>query len=257
FGGFSGPGAGLSGVTASALAAGTYGNALTFSNAGNAFTGSGAALTALNAGSIASGTLALARGGTGADLSATGGTGQLLKQTAAGAAVSVAALTAGDIPNLDAAKITTGNLAVARMPAGGAWALTSNLNLDSNTLVVDPANGRVGVGNAAPAFPLDVSPPSGNAIARFGSGNPAYLIASPPEAGFNAYYNGAGNFYGGTGAAGILNFDTVAGSYNFQTAPSGTAGNPATMTNRFVVGNTGTVSVPSPGTLSIGVRNVA
>lgn len=54
----------------------------------------------LAASKITTGQLALARGGTNADLSATGGTGQVLKQTSAGGAVTVAALTAGDIPAL-------------------------------------------------------------------------------------------------------------------------------------------------------------
>lgn len=52
----------------------------------------------LAASKITTGQLALARGGTNADLSATGGTGQVLKQTSAGGAVTVAALTAGDMP---------------------------------------------------------------------------------------------------------------------------------------------------------------
>jgi hypothetical protein len=43
----------------------------------------------------------LAYGGTNADLSATGGAGQFLRQSAAGAAVTVAALAAGDLPALN------------------------------------------------------------------------------------------------------------------------------------------------------------
>src|SRR4029077_13321802 len=52
-------------TSASGLAAGTYANALTLSNAGNSFTGSGAGLNTLNASNISTGTLAVARGGTG------------------------------------------------------------------------------------------------------------------------------------------------------------------------------------------------
>lgn len=69
---------------------------------------------------IASGQVALARGGTGSDLSATGGAGQVLKQSSAGGAVSVGALSASDIPNLDASKITTGTIATARLASGTA-----------------------------------------------------------------------------------------------------------------------------------------
>jgi hypothetical protein len=69
---------------------------------------------------INSGTLALARGGAAADLSATGP--GFLKQASAGAAVTVAALAAGDIPNLDTSKLTTGLLALARGGTGASLA---------------------------------------------------------------------------------------------------------------------------------------
>ncbi len=60
--------------------------------------------------------LALSRGGTGANLSATGGSGQYLKQTSSGGAVTVGTIPATDIPNLDAAKITTGTLSSSLLP---------------------------------------------------------------------------------------------------------------------------------------------
>lgn len=77
----------------------------------------------LDTSKLTSGQLAVARGGTGADLSATGGAGQVLKQSSTGAAVTVEALVASDIPNLDAAKITSGQLASARggVPSGTAF----------------------------------------------------------------------------------------------------------------------------------------
>jgi hypothetical protein len=68
----------------------------------------------LAASQITSGQLALARGGTGADFSATGGANQIVRQNSAGGVLTVSALAAGDIPNLDAGKITSGTLAVAR-----------------------------------------------------------------------------------------------------------------------------------------------
>jgi hypothetical protein len=70
-----------------------------------------------------SGLLGLARGGNNADLSATGGASQVLKQVSLGAAVTVGQLAFTDIsgtastaqiPNLDASKITTGQIALAR-----------------------------------------------------------------------------------------------------------------------------------------------
>ena len=74
------------------------------------------------AGDINSGMLALARGGAAADLSATGP--GFLKQATTGAAVTVAALAAGDVPNLDTSKLTTGLLAVARGGTGATLAAT-------------------------------------------------------------------------------------------------------------------------------------
>lgn len=61
----------------------------------------------LAASAITSGLLALARGGTAADLSATGGTGQVVKQESAGAAFTVGALVASEIPSLSTTKITS------------------------------------------------------------------------------------------------------------------------------------------------------
>jgi hypothetical protein len=58
---FSGNGASLTNVSATGLAAGTYANAYTFSNAANSFTGVGTGLTALNASNLASGTVPDAR----------------------------------------------------------------------------------------------------------------------------------------------------------------------------------------------------
>ncbi len=75
-----------------------------------------------DASNINAGTLALARGGVGANLSGTGP--GFLKQTGVGLAVTVAALAAGDVPNLDTSKLTTGLLAVARGGTGATLAAT-------------------------------------------------------------------------------------------------------------------------------------
>ena len=53
---FAGNGAGLTGVSASGLAAGTYSNAYTFNNAANSFTGNGSGLTGVSASGLAAGT---------------------------------------------------------------------------------------------------------------------------------------------------------------------------------------------------------
>lgn len=122
------------------------------------------AALSLAASQIASGQLALARGGTGADLSATGGTGFVLKQTAAGAAVSVAALVAADIPSLDASKITTGTFADARIAASNvtqhqaALSITASQISDRSTALVTSLTGtpnRVTVSGANGAITLN------------------------------------------------------------------------------------------------------
>ncbi|MFH1063514.1 MAG: hypothetical protein V1729_00370, partial [Candidatus Woesearchaeota archaeon] len=50
----------------------------------------------------------------------------------------------------------TGNLAVANMPLGGVWALTSNLNV-SNALFVNQSSTRVGIGTDEPIQILQVN----------------------------------------------------------------------------------------------------
>lgn len=76
--------------------------------------------------------VSLANGGTHADLSATGGANQVVKQTSLGGDFTVAALIAADIPNLDAAKITTGLAAIA---TSGKWSdlqsATTSLSLSN------------------------------------------------------------------------------------------------------------------------------
>ncbi len=297
------------------------------------FSGDGSGLTNLNAGNL-SANVPVGRGGTGADLSATGGASQYVKQSSAGGALTIGTIPAADVPNLDASKITTGTLPVARggtnaistptagavtygtgtayafssagtsgqllqsggagaptwgaagtsgqllqsggagaptwgavalatqvsgnlpianAPTGGAWTLSSNLNLDSNTLVVDPASKRVGVGIASPLFPLDTTAVLGNTHARFGTANPIYIVSNNPTVGFNEYFSGVWK-YGSANFAGNLGFIAQDGSFSFETAPAGAADATATMTARFTISNAGTVTVPSPGTLSIGVR---
>lgn len=61
-----------------------------------------------------------------------------------------------DITTRSAGDLSSGNLDIARMPAGGTWALTTNLHFNGNNLVVDHVNGRVGVGTASPSHTLQV-----------------------------------------------------------------------------------------------------
>lgn len=119
--------------------------------AASTFTGNGAGLTALNASNISTGTIANART-TGV---ATNTPNTLVLRDASGnfAASTITGTFSGNgaaLTALNATNIATGNLANARLPVGGAWALTSALNVDANTFLIDPATDRVGLGISAP-----------------------------------------------------------------------------------------------------------
>jgi hypothetical protein len=97
---------------------------------------------------IGSGTVALARGGLAADISTTGGAGFVLKQTSAGAAVTVAAIAATDLPthNHVASNITSGTLALA---IGGLAADISTTGGTAQFLKQSTAGGAITVGTIA------------------------------------------------------------------------------------------------------------
>jgi hypothetical protein len=106
------------------------------------------------------------------------------------------------------------------------------------------ANGYVGVGTSAPAFPLDARLGLGSTYAAFGVGGvPLFLFANPPQIGFNVYYS-TGYLYGSTGPAGSLSFNQVtAGGFTFAAAPSGTVNTAATMTPLLTITNAGLVGI--------------
>ncbi len=62
--------------------------------------------------------------------------------------------------NFDASKLTTGNLAVARMPVSGNWVLTGDLNIGdaglANIIHIDTDADRIGVNTAAPQSIVDI-----------------------------------------------------------------------------------------------------
>ncbi|MFH1315903.1 MAG: dockerin type I repeat-containing protein [Candidatus Woesearchaeota archaeon] len=60
-----------------------------------------------------------------------------------------------EVPN--AITVAGGSLGSNTITAGSAWTLGGTLNIDSNTLVVDGANNRVGIGTATPGAKLDVA----------------------------------------------------------------------------------------------------
>ena len=98
------PGAANRVLQSAAAVVGWSANAVTFPAAGAVPVGTGAANHAAYWSNVNTLTneaqLALSRGGTGADLSATGGVGQYVQQAGAGAAFTVGAILAGDVPTL-------------------------------------------------------------------------------------------------------------------------------------------------------------
>jgi hypothetical protein len=121
-----------SGVTAASYGTGAAGTISITVNAQGQVTAATAYAISVDASAVG-GQLAVANGGTGSDLSATGP--GFLKQTGVGSRVFVAGLASSDIPNLDASKITTGQLACARGGTG----------LDTSAA----ANGKLLIGNGS------------------------------------------------------------------------------------------------------------
>lgn len=89
----------------------------------------------LPVGILTSGVLPVALGGTGADLSATGSAYSVVQQKAPGDSFWVAPLVAPHIPNLDASKITTGVMPVARGGTGVAAAPAFRAWIGSNQTI--------------------------------------------------------------------------------------------------------------------------
>ena len=109
----------------------------------------------------------------------------------------------------------------------------------------------LGIG-AAPTFPLDVATFVGKTHARFGvnTANPLFVTSGSTSGiglGYNLQHNGTNWLYDTTATGAIAVWDTSANSLDMYTAPSGTAGNAATLTKRtstnangFTIGASGT-----------------
>jgi len=215
---------------ANAALSGTYSNALALSNAANQFTGnfsgthsgSGAGLVGLNASNLASGTLVSARlsGAYTNALNLSNVGNSFVGNFSGSHSGSGAGLT-----GLNATNLASGTLNIARAPTGGNWTLSSALNLDTNTFVVDAANDRVGIGTDTPTSSLTVTSTGARAVEALNtaSGGTAYGVfaqsASFTGAGVRGDATSAGANYGlwgstssplGTGAFG----NATAGSGN-------------------------------------------
>lgn len=135
----------------------------------------------LNAAAIGSGTLALARGGTNADLSATGGTGKVLKQSTVGGAITVATLSASEIPSLDAAAIGTGTFDAARIPTLDASKIGSGVLNNARVNWASPS----AIGNTTPSTGLFTALTANSQLGVTGSAGTArplyFLTDSSPR----------------------------------------------------------------------------
>lgn len=141
-----------------------------------------------------SGILPLANGGSGADLNATGGANQIVRQNSAGGVFTVSVLAAADIPNLDASKITTGALALAR---GGTHADLSATGGAGQYLKQSGAGADVTVGTI-PATDLTYSGlTTGQLLRATGAASVAFGALDLTNG--NAVTNALGAANGGTG----------------------------------------------------------
>jgi len=114
----------------------------------------------------ADGILDVRRGGTGANLSGTGGAGHVAKQLTSGGPLIPLALEASDIPNLDATKITTGLLPLAR---GGSGADLSATGGAGQVVKQATAGGALTVAALTPAELGQQSAIPGDVVAWNGS----------------------------------------------------------------------------------------
>lgn len=129
---------------------GSYGSAVSFTNAANAFTGSGAGLANLNASNLTTGTV-------GSSLLSGSYTNALTLSNASNAISGTFSGNGSGLSSLNAFNIGTGNLNAARLPLSGQWIINDLLRIDNNSLVVDPATDRIGIGVVSPTHTLDVN----------------------------------------------------------------------------------------------------
>ncbi len=135
---------------------------------------------------------------------------------------------------------------------------TSSNSLPGTTgtdLMVITSSGKVGIGTTSPGYMLDVNGGarfSGDAVFQGGAdlitlGGYATMGLADGNGRFSIYENadGAGGYYMASEEAARLTM--TAGSFQFFTAPSGTADNAVTWTERMRITNTGNVGIGTAG----------
>ena len=145
------------------------------------------------------------------------------------------------------------------LPLGGNWTLTSNLNIDSNTLYIDQSNSRVGIGTSNPSNTFEVA----NLIS-FDNTNNVKLTAFGYKAGdlneSSSSYSANGNFNTFIGyRAGEYNSsgdnNTAIGYNSFRTNTTG-FGNIAIGAAALQNNSTGTMNTII-GNIALGYCNAA
>jgi hypothetical protein len=141
---------------------------------------------------------------------------------------------------------TTGNTVLGN-------ASTDTLNVANGDLIKD-SSGNLGIGVTPSAWAAGSTAiqNAAGAVWKFGSGN-IYL-------GNNYYFNGSNRIYSNTGEA--LEYELSSGVHRWYTAPSGTAGNSVTLTERMRIDSSGnllvgTTSQPTGGTAGVMISSPA
>jgi hypothetical protein len=160
--------------------AGSYANQIDLKNPANNisgnFDGNGSMLSNLNASNLSSGTIGSSLlSGSYTNSVNFNNTGNTFSGSFTGTySGSGAALT-----NLNANNIGTGNLNIARMPTGGNWNLSSNLNIGTGVMFLNNANSRVGIGTTVPNSRLHVNSDSDEVAFRAQIAGLSKFIVAP------------------------------------------------------------------------------
>ena len=164
--------------------------------------------------------------------------------------VSKTSSSLADLATKSAGALDSGNLAVAQMPLGGAWSLSSDLNINSDTLVVDQSTKFVGFGTSAPRYFIEVAgSTTAPSIACEGLMIQG-LSTTDGQITTNCYYNGGWKYV--ANASGATSLDLSNGFY-FRTFPAnaGGAGASATPVDAMTILQDGKVGIgtAAPNTL--------
>src|ERR1017187_2136935 len=135
----------------------------------------------------------------------------------------------------------TGSLAYASLFGASTSAKPTQIIAGGAVVATFLSSGNVGVGVVSPVSMLDVVASVSNSSVKAGSIEMQSYNTTNAWIGFNGYYNGSNFLYRDTNP--IVRLYNLLGDLRIGTAPSGTAGATATMTERLTVLNTGNVGI--------------